>query len=77
MNQVVKIIQRYTALPNEAITDDAILKDDLGVDSVTYYEIMSALETEYEIEEIPDDELLSVKTVKDIKELVQKYALSI
>ena len=77
MNKLVKIIQKYTALPTEVITDEADLEQDLGIDSVTYYEIVSALEVEYEIEEIPDDELLSVKTVKDVKDLIQKYALSI
>ena len=77
MNKLVKIIQKYTALPTEVITDEADLEQDLGIDSVTYYEIVSALEVEYEIEEIPEDEILSVKTVKDVKDLIQKYALSI
>ena len=77
MNKLVKIIQKYTALPTEAITDESDLEHDLGLDSVTYYEIVSALEVEYEIEEIPEDEILGVKTVKDVKDLIQKYALSI
>jgi acyl carrier protein len=76
MNQVVKIIQRYTALPTEAITDESDLNKDLGIDSVTYYEIVSALESEYNIEEIPEDEILGVRTVKDVKDVIQKYFVS-
>jgi len=76
MDLAVKVIQRFTGLPEEAITDKSDLKEDLMMDSVTLYEIVSTLESEYGVEEdIPFGELEKVKTVKDLKEAIQKYVI--
>lgn len=77
MDIVMKTIQRYTGLPELVLTDDADLVKDLGTDSLTLNEIISSIEAEYDIEEVPIGEMLAVKTIKDIRDLVQKYTLSI
>ena len=39
--------------------------EDLGADSVDLVELVMAMEEEFEIEEIPEEELLTLKTVGD------------
>ena len=77
MDIVMKTIQKYTGLPELVLTDDADLVKDLGTDSLTLNEIVSSIEAEYDIEEVPLEEMAAVKTIKDMRELVQKYTLSI
>ena len=77
MDIVMKTIQKYTGLPELVLTDDADLVHDLGVDSLTSNEIVCAIEAEYDIEEVPLEEMAAVKTIRDMRELVQKYTLSI
>jgi acyl carrier protein len=69
---VVEIIQRYTALPLEVITDDAELVKDLGADSITLMEIVSTIESQYGVDEPSTDELAEIKTVGDAKDMVRK-----
>ena len=77
MDVVVKTIQKYMGLPESVMTDDADLYLDLGADSLTLNEIVSAIEAEYEIEEVPLEEMKQVKTIGDMKAIVKKYTLSI
>lgn len=74
MNQVVEIIQRYTKVPEEAITDEARLVEDLGADSLSLYEIFSTLESLYGSKKISEVELNGLSTVGDIKKIVAKYS---
>jgi len=74
MDVVVKTIQKYMGLPESVMTDDADLYLDLGADSLTLNEIVSAIEAEYEIEEVPLEEMKQVKTIGDMKALVKKLA---
>lgn len=69
---VVEIIQRYTALPFEVITDEADLREDLGADSLTLVEIMTTIESIYGVEKLGTDEMAEIKTVGDVKIVVDK-----
>lgn len=74
--KLYSLINRF--LHYDGVLQDSFhLYDDLGADSLTMMEIVGAIEAEYEIEDIPDDELAEVKTVGDIKKLMCKYTLSI
>ncbi len=47
--------------------------EDLGADSVDLVELVMAMEEEFEIEEIPEEELLTLKTVGDcVRYLAEK-----
>lgn len=47
--------------------------EDLGADSVDLVELVMAMEEEFEIEEIPEEELLTLKTVGDcVRYLTEK-----
>ena len=54
----------------EAVTLEANLKDDLGIDSLAAVELSLELETEFDIK-IEDDELAKLVTVADIVKLLE------
>ena len=47
------------------IRDDVRFKDDLEIDSLDLYEVVMALEEEYDLE-FPQDDLENFETIKDI-----------
>lgn len=49
----------------ESITSETSFKDDLGADSLDLFELVMALEDEYNIE-IPAEELADLNTVGDV-----------
>ena len=58
------IVEQF-ALEPEDITMDSSFEDDLGADSVDLVELVMAIEEEFEIDEIPEEELTTLKTVGD------------
>lgn len=54
----------------DAITADTSFKDDLGADSLDLFELVMALEDEYNIE-IPAEELGDLNTVGDVIEYLK------
>lgn len=54
----------------EQITADTSFKDDLGADSLDLFELVMALEDEYNIE-IPAEELTELATVGDVMEYMK------
>ena len=58
-------IAKQLDLPEEEITMESRLIEDLKADSLDIVELIMDLEQEYNIE-IPDDELPKIKTVGDI-----------
>ena len=56
----------------ERITPEALLADDLNIDSLDAVELVMAIEDEIGTK-IPDEELGKLKSVKDICDCVDKY----
>lgn len=56
--------------PPESIADDAFLVADLGYDSLGLLELVSALEVEFGLTEVPEDEALEIETVADLRDLL-------
>ena len=54
----------------ETITADTSFKDDLGADSLDLFELVMALEDEYNVE-IPSEELADLATVGDVMEYLK------
>jgi acyl carrier protein len=63
------MLQRIMVAP-EAVTWDALLKEDLEVDSLDMVELAMMLEDEFSIK-VPDDIIADVKTVGDVVEFVE------
>ena len=54
------------------ITEESSFKDDLGADSLDIFEMVMALEDEYEIE-IPTEDLEKITTVGDVINYINEH----
>lgn len=69
--KVRAVIAKQLDLPEEGITLESKLIEDLKADSLDVVELIMDLEQEYGIE-IPDDELPGIRTVGDIVKFIAK-----
>ena len=68
-----KIIAEQFAVDPEEITMDTSFEEDLGADSVDLVELVMAMEEEFDIGEVEEDEVSELKTVGDcVNYLVNK-----
>ena len=58
------IVEQF-ALEPEDVTMDSSFEDDLGADSVDLVELVMAMEEEFDIGEIEEEDLQNLKTVGD------------
>ena len=69
MEEIFKTIQSLIAeqfaVEPEEVTMETALEEDLGADSVDLVELVMAMEEEFEVGEIEEDELGALKTVGD------------
>ena len=69
MDEIFKTMQdliaEQFAIDTDEIGMDSSFVDDLGADSVDLVELVMAMEEEFEIDEIPEEDLLTLKTVGD------------
>jgi acyl carrier protein len=63
--KMVEMIQEQLNVQDTEITMETSFKDDLGADSLDLFELVMALEEEYDVE-IPSEDLENVATVGDI-----------
>ena len=63
--KVVEIVKEQLNLEDADITMETSFKDDLEVDSLDLFELVMALEEEYDVE-IPSEDLEKMDTVGDI-----------
>ena len=59
------LIAEQFAVNADDVTMNSSFEDDLSVDSVDLVELVMAMEEEFEIDEIPEEDLLTLKTVGD------------
>ncbi len=69
--KIIKLMADKLSLDESTITPDASIKDDLGVDSLDLFELIIALEEEFEIE-IPQEDVMEINTVNEIVEYLNK-----
>jgi acyl carrier protein len=55
----------------ESLTPETKLED-LGLDSLDTAELLINIEQEFNLPDFTQDEMMSVKTIKDVKELIEK-----
>jgi acyl carrier protein len=70
IQRVLKVIATSKRIPLETVTIDSEFQQ-LGIDSMDAVEILFALENEFDIS-IPDDEVRSVRSVRDMCSGVEK-----
>lgn len=70
LEEMRKMIAQQLNCEESEITADTSFKDDLGADSLDLFELVMALEDEYNIE-IPAKELTELATVGDVIEYLR------
>lgn len=63
--KLVSIISEQLSIDASEIHEESSFKDDLEADSLDLFELVMALEEEYDVE-IPSEDLEKIITVKDI-----------
>ena len=71
--RIQKLICEQFVIDAEAVTMDTSFVDDLGADSLDVVELTMALEEEFSLPEVSDDELKKIGTVGDLVEYVSRY----
>lgn len=66
------ICEQFLVEP-EAVTPETTFVDDLGADSLDVVELTMALEEEFSLPEISDEELKKITTVGDLVEYVGRF----
>lgn len=66
-----KILARKFKINEAIITRDSFLIDDLGVDSIDFWEVVAKVEEEFDIE-VPDDQRPVVNKVQDVVRLIEE-----
>lgn len=59
------LIAEQFAVNADDVTMNSSFEDDLSADSVDLVELVMAMEEEFEMDEIPEEDLLTLKTVGD------------
>ena len=71
LEKIKAIIAEVLNIDADSITEDTTFVDDLGADSLDIFQIIMAIEEEFEIE-IPTEEAEKITTVGDAVEQIKK-----
>ena len=66
------IIAQQFGVVEDSITADMSFEDDLGADSVDIVELSMALEEEFDVEEMGEDDVAGIHTVGDLLKFLQE-----
>lgn len=72
-NKVKKIIAEQLNIPESEITEETSFQDDLGADSLDIFQIIMALEEEFDME-LSNEDAEKISTVKDAVEYIKKIS---
>lgn len=71
--EIIKdLIAKKLKIKVSDITENQSIIEDLGMDSLDILDLVIQIEEKFSVE-IPDTELITIKTVKDIEEKINKY----
>lgn len=71
--EIAKIIAEQFGVDVDTITPDTTFEEDLGADSIDIVELSMALEDEYAIGEMSEDDLAGISTVGDLVQYIQNH----
>ncbi|MCI6990342.1 MAG: acyl carrier protein [Clostridiales bacterium] len=72
LEKLQSLIADQLGVDGSGITMDTNFEEDLGVDSLDIVELSLALEEEFDIGEMSEEDLASIKTVGDLVRYLQK-----
>lgn len=70
-SRVCRVLSNFLKIPGTEIKPHSRLVDELGVDSVDFWEIVAKMEREFQIE-IREGESLDIETVDDIVKVIEQ-----
>jgi len=70
--KLAKMIAEQLGVEESSLTPETNFKDDLGVDSLDIVELSMALEDEYDIGEMSEEDLASIVTIGDLVSYLQR-----
>ena len=70
LEKMKEIIAEQLSVEEEIVTESSSFKEDLGADSLDLFELVMALEDEFDIE-IPSEDLEQLLTVGDVLEYLK------
>ncbi|MDE5566352.1 MAG: acyl carrier protein [Anaeroplasmataceae bacterium] len=68
---IKELLVEVANVDRDSVTKDAVLKDDLGIDSLYAVELILELETNFNVQ-IEWEEIKSLITVDDVVKLIEK-----
>ena len=71
LEKMKEMIADSLGVEADSITEESSFKEDLGADSLDLFELVMALEEEYEVE-IPTEDLEQIVTVGDVIDYLNK-----
>ncbi len=69
--KISELIAEQFSINIEEVTMDTSFEEDLGADSLDIVELTMAMEEEFDLGEIGDEEITSLKTVGDLVRFIQ------
>lgn len=72
LETIQEIIAENLSVDVEKVTENASFKEDLEADSLDLFEMVVALEDEFDLE-IPEEELANILTVKDVVKYIEEH----
>lgn len=70
LEKVKEIVAESLGAEVDSLTEQTSFKEDLGADSLDLFEMVMALEEEFNVE-IPTDDLENIKTIGDVGQYIQ------
>jgi len=72
--KILEILQNQLSIDVTGVTEETSFRDDLRIDSLDLYEVVTALEDEFGIEIQPED-LDGIRTVGDVIEFLDSNGI--
>lgn len=71
LEKVKEIVAESLNVEESTLSETTSFKEDLGADSLDLFEMVMALEESFNVE-IPSEDLEKIKTIKDVKDYIEK-----
>ena len=71
--KIVEMICEQFGMEPEELNESTSFIEDMGIDSVDVVELVVELETEFGLDEIPEEDLKQMRTIGDLAEYVRAH----
>ena len=71
--KIVEMICEQFGMEPDELSENTSFIDDMGIDSVDVVELVVDLETEFGLDEIPEEDLKQMRTIGDLAEYVRTH----